>query len=94
MLNIKKKEFPIPTLNDEQWKGLQASLKDISTHIKEIEKLKEDFNKQVNEKLELIDINLGLIDSFLGRTYTVDEVVERIRQAVEEKERCSKENQN
>ena len=93
MSNIKK-EFPIPTLNDGQWKGLQESLKDISTSLKEIEKIRDDFNNQLNAKLELIDINLGLIDSFLGRTYTVDEVVERIRQAVEEKERCSKENQN
>lgn len=84
MSNIKK-EFPIPTLNDGQWKGLQASLKEISDCIKDIEKIRNDFNNQLNAKLELIDINLGLIDSFLGRTYTVDEVVDYIRKEYEEK---------
>lgn len=86
------KKFPIPKLNKEKWTGLQNSLHLIRNSAFAIEKLLsgEGSNKKVLEELtandriilgyiENISVNLGIIDHILGREYTVEEAIEKLR---------------
>ena len=74
-----KKEFDIPTLDKENWEGVQASLDSIGRILRDLEK------KYPNEKdLHLMSIHLGMIDTYLGRTYTLDEVTEKLSKIKEE----------
>ncbi len=67
-----KKEFPIPQLNQENWDAIQASLDSIGRIVAEL----QDSETQGRRKqdLELISIHLGMIDIYLGRHYTLDEM--------------------
>ena len=86
------KKFPIPNLTQENWDKLQDALSSIHNSVKGItdvitkcdnycslESLSPD-EKVIYGYLEKIDIELGLIDLYLGRTYTVDEAVERLKE--------------
>lgn len=74
-----KKNFPIPQLNQEHWDGVQASLDSLSHILLELEK------KYPKEKdFHLMSVHLGMIDMYLGRHYTLDEVKEKLTEVKEE----------
>lgn len=66
------KIFPIPQLNQENWNAVQASLNTISHVISDLQN--EDLNGRIKQELELVSIHLGMIDMYLGRHYTLDEL--------------------
>ena len=67
-----KKNFPIPQLNQENWDAIQASLDSIGRIVSELQNAETDGRKK--QDLELISIHLGMIDMYLGRHYTLDEL--------------------
>ena len=72
-------KFPIPKLDEENWNGVQASLDSLSHILLELEK------KYPKEKdFHLMSIHLGMIDMYLGRHYTLDEVKEKLSEVKEE----------
>jgi len=73
------KVFPIPQLDQENWDAIQASLNTISHVVNDLQN--EDLSGKVKQDLELISIHLGMIDMYLGRSYTLDE----LKEALEEK---------
>lgn len=69
-----EKKFKIPTLGQEEWDGLQASLNSVGRIVHELLEIEDDKNKI--KELELIGIHLGLIDIYLGREYSIEELSE------------------
>lgn len=67
-----KKVFPIPQLNQENWDAIQASLDSITRIVSELQNAETDGRKK--QDMELISIHLGMIDMYLGRHYTLDEL--------------------
>lgn len=68
------KIFPIPQLNQENWDAIQESLNTISRVVSELQDKETDGRKK--QDLELISIHLGMLDVYLGREYTMDELKE------------------
>ena len=79
-----KKEFPIPHLDQESWEGLQASLDSIGRLIRELQDT--ELNPDRRKKLELAAIHMGLVDVYLGREYTLDEVKENFKKTKKDKQ--------
>lgn len=79
-----KKEFPIPQLDQESWEGLQASLDSIGRLIRELQDT--ELNPDRRKKLELAAIHMGLVDVYLGREYTLDEVKENFKETKKDKQ--------
>lgn len=78
-----EKKFDIPTLNQEDWDGVQASLDSIGRIISDLRNT--ELNPQRLKELDLVSIHLGMIDIYLGRHYTLDEVSKKLKEDVKEK---------
>ena len=84
-----KKNFPIPQLNQEKWDSLQKYLEDISKLSIEVENDLIEMNNyyhKVRDNLTRLSISIGLLDSVLGREYTLEELKEEF----EELKNCKK----
>lgn len=77
-----EKKFDIPTLNQEDWDGVQASLDSIGRIISDLRNT--ELNPQRLKELDLVSIHLGMIDIYLGRHYTLDEVSKKLKEDVKE----------
>ena len=78
-----KKEFPIPQLNQEKWDALQKYLQDISKLSIEVENDLIEMNNyyhKIRDNLTRLSISIGLLDSVLGREYTLEELKEEFEE--------------
>lgn len=87
-----KKKFDIPTLDEKSWEEVQAGLdainkllRDMESLLKNNEKIIEKFDAEMQKYVERMHIELGLLDSVLGRTYTLEEVKDMLKQMKREK---------
>lgn len=76
------KKFPIPNLTQENWDAIQDSLNSIGRIIADMDDKETDLQKK--KDLEVVSIHLGMIDMYLGRHYTLDEVTENLSKIKEE----------
>lgn len=77
------KKYPIPTLDQKTWDDLQYSLSEVS---KKCLKLYDKVNSNVRNELDEISIHLGLIDMYLGRTLSLKEVEDNLKEMIRRKE--------
>ena len=62
--------FPIPQLSQENWDAIQASLDTIGRIVGELHE--KETNGKRKQDFELIEIHLGMLDVYLGRTMPLD----------------------
>ena len=81
MQNKCDKKFDIPTLDEKTWAEVQASINNIEKELNKMDNLlydAKDEDKKLKSQLqgciERMSIELGLLDMYLGRTYTLEEV--------------------
>ena len=79
------KRFSIPKLNKENWRAIQDSLDSLGTILADLMKNEKDLQKR--KDLELTDIHLGMIDMYLGRNYTLDELKQELERARAERDK-------
>lgn len=87
-----KKKFDIPNLDEKSWEEVQAGLdainkllRDMESLLKNNEKIIDKFDVEMQKYVERMHIELGLLDSVLGRTYTLEEVKNMLKQMKREK---------
>ena len=87
-----KKKFDIPNLDEKSWEEVQTGLdainkllKDMESLLKNNEKIIDKFDVEMQKYVERMHIELGLLDSVLGRTYTLEEVKDMLKQMKREK---------
>ena len=87
-----KKKFDIPNLDEKSWEEVQAGLdainkllRDMESLLKNNEKIIDKFDVEMQKYVERMHIELGLLDSVLGRTYTLEEVKDMLKQMKREK---------
>ena len=66
------KKFPIPQLTEENWEAVQASLDSVGRIIGELMETEKDHQRR--KELELASIHMGMLDMYLGRTFTFKEL--------------------
>lgn len=77
------KEFKKPDLTDDKWKKVQDYLSDISKLTIQVENKLTELDvksKEIKESMDKISISLGLLDSVLGREYTLEELKEEFEE--------------
>ncbi len=79
------KKFLIPKLNKESWKAIQNSLDSLGTILSDL--MTNEKDQQKRKDLELADIHLGMIDMYLGRNYTLDELKQELEHARAERDK-------
>ena len=84
---MSKKKFDIPKLDEKKWQDLQDTIDSFMKLFKEIEMKKSEMNKYIDTRLDMMYNYLRQLDVILGRTYTVDEVVEYVRNKFLNKEK-------
>lgn len=87
-----KKKFDIPTLDEKSWKEVQSCLdaidkllRDMDSLLKNNEKIIDKFDKEMQKHVDRMHIELGLLDSVLGRTYTLEEVNKMLKELKKKK---------
>ena len=76
------KVYPIPVLDQKTWDDLQNSLSEVSKKCLKLYDVIDDGNKK---DLDEISIHLGLIDMYLGRTLTMEEVEKDLKEMIRRK---------
>ena len=79
------KDFKIPKLDKESWKKIQILLTDIGHIISDLSSSEKDGSKR--KKLDEVSINLGMLDMYLGRHYTLRELTKELNNALKNKEK-------
>ena len=74
--------FPIPQLNQENWDAIQASLETIGRIVSELHDT--ETNGKRKQDFELIEIHLGMLDVYLGRTMPLDIAFNDIKKEMKE----------
>ena len=72
------KKFPIPQLTEENWEAVQASLDSVGHIISELMETEKDHQRR--KELELASIHMGMLDMYLGRTLSMDEVMKNLKE--------------
>ena len=72
------KKFPIPQLTEENWEAVQASLDSVGRIISELMETEKDHQRR--KELELASIHMGMLDMYLGRTLSMDEVMKNLKE--------------
>ena len=87
-----KKKFDIPNLDEKSWEEVQAGLdainkllRDMESLLKNNEKIIDKFDVEMQQYVERMHIELGLLDSVLGRTYTLEEVNKMLKELKKKK---------
>lgn len=87
-----KKKFDIPNLDEKSWDEVQAGLdainkllRDMESLLKNNEKIVDKFDAEMQKYAERMHIELGLLDSVLGRTYTLEEVNKMLKELKKKK---------
>ena len=87
-----KKKFDIPTLDENSWEEVQACLdainkllRDMESLLKDNEKNADKFDMEMQKYVERMHIELGLLDSVLGRSYTLEEITEMLKELKKKK---------
>ena len=87
-----KKKFDIPNLDEKSWEEVQAGLdainkllRDMESFLKNNEKIIDKFDAEMQKYVERMHIELGLLDSVLGRTYTLEEVNKMLKELKKKK---------
>lgn len=87
-----KKKFDIPNLDEKSWEEVQACLdaidkllRDMESLLKNNEKIIDKFDVEMQKYVERMHIELGLLDSVLGRTYTLEEVNKMLKELKKKK---------
>ena len=87
-----KKKFDIPNLDEKSWEEVQAGLdainkllRDMESLLKNNEKIIDKFDAEMQKYVERMHIELGLLDSVLGRTYTLEEVNKMLKELKKKK---------
>ena len=87
-----KKKFDIPNLDEKSWEEVQAGLdainkllRDMDSLLKNNEKIIDKFDKEMQKHVDRMHIELGLLDSVLGRTYTLEEVNKMLKELKKKK---------
>lgn len=66
------KKFDIPKLNQESWDSIQDALDNMGHILSAMELDETDYQKK--QQLEVLSIYLGMLDVYLGRSYTLEEL--------------------
>lgn len=92
MENKCNKKFDIPQLDGKTWEEVQESINNVEKELKKMDNLlynaKDEDSKlksQLQGCIERMSIELGLLDMYLGRTYTLEEVKDMLKQMKREK---------
>lgn len=97
--NYSKNYFDIPTLDEKKWNEIQNCLDSINEQLEKIDnillnkKTTDGLENKIQKNIDKIHIELGLLDTLLGRTYTLEEVkriINKLKREKKDKEKSIK----